>query len=79
MAKGSHLSDYLEVNSLSSDQVFLWIQLKTFSKFSGWTFKFFAFELHHSLFHILIMEAAIGLTELFSIFLSILLKFSNWS
>ena len=31
----------LEVHSLSSDQVFLSIPLKTFSKFSGWTFKFF--------------------------------------
>ena len=29
------------MHSLSSDQVFLSIQLKTFSKFSGWTFKFF--------------------------------------
>ena len=39
--KGSQLRNYLEVHSLSSDQVFLSIQLKTFSKFSGWTFKFF--------------------------------------
>ena len=39
--KGSHLRNYLEVHSLSSDQVFLSIQLKTFSKFSGWTFKNF--------------------------------------
>ena len=40
MAKDSHLRNYLEVHSLSSDQVFLSIQLKTFSKFSGWSFKF---------------------------------------
>ena len=38
MAKGSHLRNYLEVHSLSSDQVFLSIPYKTFSKFSGWTF-----------------------------------------
>ena len=41
MSKGSHLRNYLEVHSLSSDQVFLSIPLKTFSKFSGWTFKCF--------------------------------------
>ena len=44
--KGFTLEDsYLEVHSLSSDQVFLSIPLKTFSKFSGWTFKccFFCF------------------------------------
>ena len=41
MAKKSDLRDYLEDHSLSSGQVFLSIQLKTFSKFSGWTFNFF--------------------------------------
>ena len=41
MTKGSHLTNYLEVHSQSSDQVFLSISLKTFSKFSGWTFKCF--------------------------------------
>ena len=50
MAQGASC---LEVHSLNSDQVFLSIQLKIFSKFSGWTFKFFfAFELYHSLFHL---------------------------
>ena len=39
--KDSHLRNYLEVHSLSSDQVFLSIPLRTFSKFSGWTFNFF--------------------------------------
>ena len=34
MAKESNFRSYLEVHSLSSDQVFLLIQLKTFSKFS---------------------------------------------
>ena len=29
------------LRSLDSDQAFLSIQLKTFSKFSGWTFNFF--------------------------------------
>ena len=43
MAKDSHLRDYLEVHSLSSDKVFLSIPLKSFSKFSGWTFNFFLF------------------------------------
>ena len=32
MAKDSHLSDYLEVYSLSSDQVFLWVQFQMFFK-----------------------------------------------
>ena len=41
MAKNSHLRNYVEVHSLSSDQVSLSVQLKTFSKFSGWTFKIF--------------------------------------
>ena len=41
--KDLHLRNYLEVHSLSSDQVFLSIQLKTFSKFSGWTFNIFCF------------------------------------
>ena len=39
--KDSHLRSYLEVPSLSSGQVFGSIQLKTFSKFSGWTFNCF--------------------------------------
>ena len=59
MAKDSHLRECLEVHSLSSDQVLLPIQLKTFSKFSGWTFNFFfAFELHCSLFHILMIKSS---------------------
>ena len=33
--KGSHSRNYLKVQSLNSDQVFLSIQSKTFSKFSG--------------------------------------------
>ena len=41
MAKDSHLRDYLAVYSLNSEQVFLSVQLKIFSKFSGWTFNFF--------------------------------------
>ena len=57
--KGSHLRNYLEAHSLSSDQVFLSIQLKTFSKFSEWTFKnFFAFELYYSLYHILTIRSS---------------------
>ena len=57
MAKDSHLSDYLEDHSLSSDQVFLSVQLKTFSKFSGWTFNsFFAFALYYSLFDIFMIN-----------------------
>ena len=57
--KGSHLRKYLEVHSLSSDQVFHSIRLKTFSKFSGWTFKFFfAFELYYSLYHILMIKSS---------------------
>ena len=40
-SKDSQLRDYLEVYSLSSGQVFLRVQLKTFSKFSGWTFNIF--------------------------------------
>ena len=43
MAKGSQLRNYLEVHSLSSDQVFFSIPLKTFSKFSRGTFKWFFF------------------------------------
>ena len=52
MAKDSHLRDYLEVYSLSYDQVFLGVHLKTFSKFSGWT------ELYHSLLHILMIKSS---------------------
>ena len=37
MVKDSQLRDYLEVYSLSSDQVFLSIQLKTCLEFSRWT------------------------------------------
>ena len=36
---GSHLRNYLEVHSLSSDQV----TKSSFQKFSGWTFKCFSF------------------------------------
>ena len=43
--KGFTVEEFLEVHSLSSDQVFLSIPLKTFSKFSGWTFKCFFFLL----------------------------------
>ena len=52
MAKDSHLRDYFAVYSLNSEQVFLSVQLKIFSKFSGWTsnFFFFASELYYSLF-----------------------------
>ena len=39
--KGFKLRNYLEVHSLSSDQVFLSIQSETFLKFSGWTLKIF--------------------------------------
>ena len=53
-----HLGDYLEVYSLSFDQVFLLVQLKTFPKFSGWTFNFFAFELYYSLFRILMIKSS---------------------
>ena len=38
--KGSHLRNYLEVHSLSSDQVFLSIPLKIL-QFGGWDFNFF--------------------------------------
>ena len=44
--KGFTLQELLKVYSLSFDQVFLSIPSKTFSKFSGGTFKFFfAFKL----------------------------------
>ena len=39
--KGFKVEEYLEVHSLSPDQVFFSIPSKTFSKFSGWTFKCF--------------------------------------
>ena len=49
MAKDSQLRDYLEVYSLSSDQVFLSIQLKTCLEFSGWTLlNFSVFELYYT-------------------------------
>ena len=41
-----------------SDQVFLSIQLQTFSKFSGWTFKFFLLLNCISLFHILMIKSS---------------------
>ena len=69
MAKDSHLRSYLEVYSLNSDQVFLSIQLKTFSKFSGWTFNFFVFELYHSLFHILMIQSCYRVDRTLSKFL----------
>ena len=59
------------------DQVFLSIQLKTFSKFSGWTFKFFAFELYYSLFHILMIKSKYLADRALFNFLFNLLKFSN--
>ena len=60
MVKDSQLRDYVEVYSLSSDQIFLLFQLKTFSKFTGWTFNyfFFAFELYYSLFHVLMIKSS---------------------
>ena len=49
MAKDSQLRDYLEVYSLSSDQVFLSIQLKACLEFSGSTCEFFfVFELYYT-------------------------------
>ena len=42
----SHLRSYLEVHSLSSNQVLLSIQIKTFSKSNLLTFNFFSFELY---------------------------------
>ena len=42
--KGFKLEElFLDVHSLSSEQDFFSIQLKPFSKFSGWTFKHFCF------------------------------------
>ena len=61
MAKDSHLRNHLEVHSLSSDQVFLSIRLKTFSKFSGWTFHFLPLNCIIVYFIYLLSEAAIGL------------------
>ena len=58
------------MHSLNSDQVFLSIQLKTFSKFSGWTFNFFAFELYRSLFHILMFKSSYQVDRALSNFLS---------
>ena len=67
--KGFTLEELFRSHSLSSDQAFLSIPLETFqSSVDGLYFIFFfAFELWYSLFHI--SKAAIGLTELFSIFL----------
>ena len=42
-AKGSHLTNYLEVHSLNSDQVPFSIPLKAFSEFSGLSFVFLCF------------------------------------
>ena len=39
MAKDSHWKNYSEGHSLSSDQVFISIQLKTFSKFRFWSYE----------------------------------------
>ena len=76
----SHLRTYLEVHSLNSDQAFLSIQLKTFPKFSGWTFTFFLLLNCIIVYFIYLRsKAVIGLIKLFPIFFSILLKFSNWS
>ena len=47
---------------------------KFFSNFGGWTYKFFLLLNCYSLFHILRSKAAIGLTDLFLIFFSILLN-----
>ena len=54
----SHLRSYLEVHSLSSDQVLLSIQLETFLKSNLLTFKFFSFELYFSIFHILMIKSS---------------------
>ena len=71
LAKDLHLRYYLEVYSLSSDQVFLSVQLKTLQKFSGWTFKFnfFAFELYYSSFHILMIKSSYWVDRALSTFL----------
>ena len=66
--KGFTLEELFGSHSLSSDEVFLSIPLKTFSKFSGWTLKcFFAFNCSIVYFIYLWSKAAIELTELFSI------------
>ena len=65
MAKDSNLMSYLEAHLLSSDQVFLSIQSKTFSQFSD----FFAFELNYSLFHILMIKSRYRVDRAFFSFL----------
>ena len=68
MAKDSRT--HLEVHSLNSDRILFSIQLKTFSKFSGWTFIMFAFELYHSLFHTLMIKSSYLVDRALSYFLS---------
>ena len=58
MPMHSHLRNYLEVHSLSSDQVFLSIQLKTFQSSVDGLLKYFAFELYCSLFHIIMIKSS---------------------
>ena len=60
MTKDSQLRDYLEVCSLSSDQIFLRVQLKTFQRSVDGLliYLFFAFGFYYSLFHILIIKSS---------------------
>ena len=58
MANDSHLRKYLEVHSLSSEKVFVSIQLKTYSKLVDGLLKLFAFGLYYSLFHILMIKSS---------------------
>ena len=72
MAKGSHLGKYLEVHSLSSDQVFLSIPLKPFQSLVDGLLNVFFLLFNCSIvyFIYLLSKAAIELTELFSISLN---------
>ena len=69
MANDSHLRSYLEVHSLNSYQVFLSIQLKTFQSSVDGLLNFFAFELYHSLFHILMIKSSYRVDRALSNFL----------
>ena len=57
--KGFKLEElHLEVHSLSSEQVFLSIQLKLFQSLVDGLLNFLACEFYHSLFHILTMKSS---------------------
>ena len=79
MANDSHLRNYLEVHSLSSDQLFF--HFNSIQSLVDELLKFFAFELYYSLFHILLIKSSywVDLALFNFLFNSFEILGHNWS